>query len=293
VPRTWIRSALPAALLATLTVAGCTASDPVKRNEPSDAGASTELPAPKLDPVPERTPRTTVAIRGSTEGARVVSLGSQLGTVVTAVLPGGTFCQEAPISSGDNQLDFYAVGGDGRLSAPASVAVTFDPSAPAPANPSCSGSSGGDCAATEVCGTDDVDEDCNGWADQCDLACSACVDDAYEPNDIAVNVPTIEPGTYDMVLCPCRDDWFAFHVNAGNRIRATANFTDALIDIDLRLYQVNPDGSGTGALVASSVTTGNTEAIDYSATAAGTYYLRVYPFKQADKPSGTYQLVIP
>jgi hypothetical protein len=286
--------ALPLVALAL----ACSADAPVDRNKQIDAGTGGDVLAPpKLDPTPERTPLASVAVRGTTGGARVVSLGP-FGTKITAVLPGGTFCQDAAIETGgaESRLEFFSVGGDGRLSNPAIVEVVHDPAAPQPAMRSC----GGDdpttaCAGPEVCGTDGKDEDCDGWADACDTDCSGCVDDAFEPNDLAVNVPSIQPGTYDdMVICPCRDDWFAFFVSPGQRIRPTINFTTALIDLDMRLFWVNPDGSGTGTQVASSVTTTNQETIDYlvPAGAGGTYYLRIYPFKQDDKPQGTYQLII-
>lgn len=281
------------AVLALAVAAGCTADDPVDRPGMIDADVTSDLlPPPQLDGIPERTPNTYVALRGTTEGSRVISLGA-LGTQLTSVLPGGSFCQDAALSTdGANRLEVYAVGGDGRVSPPVIVDVTYDPSANPPASGSCSGSGGGNCAEAEVCDTQDVDENCDGWADACDLACSGCVDDAYEPNDVAINVASLPAGTYDMVLCPCRDDWFAFHVGAGGRIRASASFTHALIDIDMRLFVVNPDGSGTGAQVDTSVTTSDVESIDFTAPEAGTYFLRIYPFKQDDKPTGTYQLTI-
>jgi hypothetical protein len=280
-------------LVAALVVAlaGCTADDPVDRPGMPDAAVASVIPAPSIQSVPERTPLPYVAVRGSTEGARVVSLTSAGSTRITSVLPGGTFCQDAEISlSGDTHLEFFAVGGDGRISEPATVDVTYDSASPEPAMGSCSGS-GGECDEVEICGFNDVDEDCDGWADGCDLACSECVDDPYEPNDVAINVPTIEPGSYDMVICPCRDDWFAFHAAAGSTIRAGASFTSSEIDLDLRLYHVDDTGS-TGEQVASSVTTSNDEQIDYGVDESGVYYLRVYPFNQDAKPRGSYELVI-
>jgi hypothetical protein len=167
--------------------------------------------------------------------------------------------------------------------------VARDPGAPAPAMSTCGGG-GASCAEKEVCGSDGADEDCDGWADRCDASCNDCKDDAYEPNDVAVNVPTLMPGTYPLKICPCRDDWFAFHVAAGNRIHAIATFTHAALDLDLRLYAVDGTDGETGTQVASSTTTSDTEEIDYVATEAGAYFLRVYPFQQDGAATGSYQL---
>jgi hypothetical protein len=106
-------------------------------------------------------------------------------------------------------------------------------------------------------------------------------------------VPSIEPGAHDLMICPCRDDWFAFHVDAGDLIRATATFSNAAIDLDLRLYAGEPNNGGTGAQVATSMTTGDTEQISYSAPEAGVYFLRVYPYNDQAHPRGAYRLTIP
>ena len=72
---------------------------------------------------------------------------------------------------------------------------------------------------------------------------------------------------------------------------ATASFSNAAIDLDLRLYRVL-GGGGTGEQVAASSTTSDEERIAYVAAEAGTYYLRVFPFRQDDRPRGTYRLMI-
>src|SRR5690606_8857975 len=139
----------------------CTADDPVARPVDADAAVAAPLEPPSVESVPERTPLTQVAVRGKTVGARIVSTSSS-GTRVTAVLPGGMFCQDAPIATGaTTALEVYAVGGDGRVSAPAVVEVVHDPDAPPPAAPSCAGSEGGMCQEAEVCGSDDRDENCD------------------------------------------------------------------------------------------------------------------------------------
>jgi hypothetical protein len=282
-------------LLSLIVAAGaCKAGDPIKRpSGHEDAAPVADLPPPEILQIPETTPLTSVAARGTTEGQRVATVGSPAGTQVTVVLPGGNFCQDTPLKiDGPTELRYYAVAGDGRLSEALPITVTYDPAAPQPANAYC-GNDMPDCADAEECGSNDVDEDCNGWADQCDLACSGCEDDAYEPNDLPINVPTLSAGSYDMKLCPCRDDWYAFQVPMGERIHAVVTFTHADIDIDAKLFLSGPDGQGTsGDPVASSATTTDTETIDYTTTMAGTYFLRVYPFRDEDKPSGSYSITL-
>jgi hypothetical protein len=288
------RGVLLVGLSALAAGAACKADDPIKRpSGDEDAAPVADLPPPELQAMPESTPLTTVAARGTTDGTRVAGVGSPAGTQVTVVLPGGSFCQDTPLKTdGPTDLRYYAVAGDGRVSDPAVVTVTYDPSAPAPAMANCGGDMN-DCKDAEECGSDDVDEDCNGWADQCDFACSECQDDPYEPNDLPINVPTLAAGTYDMKLCPCRDDWYAFTVDMGARIHAVVNFTTADIDIDAKLFLSGPDGQGTsGDPVATSTGTSDTETIDFTTTAAGTYFLRVYPFRVEDKPQGSYQITL-
>ena len=284
-----------AVLLGLVVAAGaCKAGDPIKRPDSNqDAAPVAELLPPELMGMPATTPLTTVAARGITEGTRVVALGSPGGTQVTVVLPGGTFCQDTPLKTdGPTDLRYYAMTGDGRVSEAAPFQVTHDPAAPPPAMANCTGDTT-ECKDAEECGSNDVDEDCNGWADQCDLVCSECQDDAFEPNDLPVNVPTITADTYDMKLCPCRDDWYAFAAAMDDRIHATINFTHADIDIDAKLFLSGPDGQGTaGDPVASSATTTDTETIDYTATMPGTYFLRVYPFRDEDKPAGDYTITV-
>ena len=286
---------LVACLLAAAAGAGpgCSADNPIpKPPQDVDAAAEDELEPPELEPVVERTPRTAVQARGRSDGSRVVGLGSPAGAIVTVVLPGGSFCQVTPIAAeGTTELRYHAMAGDGRVSRPVPVEVTYDDAATDPGAPC--GDPQPECEDAELCGADEVDDDCNGWADGCDLACSGCQDDAYEPNDFPVNVPTVTAGTYDMELCPCRDDWFAFQVAMGDRIHAVIDFSSDEIDIDAKLFLSGPDGSGISEPpVDSSTSTGDQEVIDYTAAMAGVYYLRVYPFRDEDDPAGSYSITL-
>jgi hypothetical protein len=290
------------AVLCVLLAAGlsaCKADDPVDRTgEDVDAGTANgeAIPPPDLQALPERTPLMTVAARGTTEGNRIVAQGSAGGALVTVVLPGGSFCQDTPINEdGPTTLRYYAMTGDGRVSEATVAEVVRDPSAPQPPSPTCSGTLP-DCADEEECGTEGEegdDENCDGWPDQCDTSCNGCTDDAYEPNDFPVNVPNPPAEVAELTLCPCRDDWFAFQVGAQTRIHAVASFVDSDIDIDMRLWRAGPEGQGTeGPALDTSAGTTDTEEIDWTSDAPGTYFLQIYPFYDDENPSGTYTLVV-
>jgi hypothetical protein len=281
---------------ALIALGGCKKDAYTPPEADADTGATEDLEPPELSTIPSTTPLTTVAIKGSTEGTRVVTQGAASGTIVTVVLPGGSFCQDAPIDTdGPTELKVYAMTGDGRISDPSSIEVTYDSGAPEPEPPTCGA---GDCvpAEEETCGNGGLDDDCNGWGDICDLSCSGCTDDIYEPNDLPVNVPTLSPDTYNLHLCQCRDDWWAFNRGPGESVQALATFLTSNIDIDLDLYLSGPDGAGViEPPVASSHGSDDNEEINYTVPEGmgGTYYLRVYPYNGAAEPKmGDYTLVL-
>ena len=292
-------AALLACVLLSVAAPGCQAGDPVTHGDAdADAAPTAAIEPPELDPLPERTPYTSVPVRGTTSQGRVVTKGSPSGTLLTSVLAGGAFCQDVDLApDAPTNLRVYALGGDGRVSMPATATVTYDPSAPPTGDMDCSGVLDPQCQAEEVCGTDGKDEDCNGFADDCDPACNGCTDDLFEPNDVPVNVPQAPSGTNDLTICPCRDDWFSFNVAMGDRIHAIITFngdtSNGGIDLDMKLFRVGPDGTGTdGDPVATSAGTTGTEEIDWTADMPGTYLLRIYPFSAADMPSGSYTLTV-
>lgn len=286
--RTSLCSAAAAAL--ALSLGACKADGP--KLDPSgkaDAGGPETLDSPVIANVPVSTPIDTVAIEGSTDGTRIVIEGSKSGTLITTVLPGGNFCRDVPLhANGPTELAIYAAA-SGLLSDPVEVTVSRDPEAPMPPRATCGGENPQECAASEAVCDNERDDDCDGYVDQCDLDCSGCVDDAFEPNDQPLNVPSLLAGSYQLQICPCRDDWFAFDVRANDRIRATATFDNAQIDLELDLFRAGPEGSGTGTRVDFSHTTNNQEQIDYTAEEAGTYFLRIFPFGST-KLQGSYTL---
>ena len=154
------------------------------------------------------------------------------------------------------------------------------------------GCQGGD---EEICGNS-TDDDCNGWEDICDLSCSGCTDDIYEPNDIPVNVPSLVPDTYNLRLCHCRDDWFAFNVGPGDTVHALVTFLNSNIDIDLHLYLSGQDGAGiVEPPVASSLGSDDNEEINWTVPEGmgGTYFLRIFPYNGAAEPKmGDYTLIL-
>ena len=256
-----------------------------------DAGVDNgELSAPILDGLPATTPLETVAVRGMTVGTRVVTQGTADGSVLTAVLPGGSFCVDTALATGaPTEMLVYAVGGDGRISEPVSIEVTRDIASTPPADPTCSGTGAVDCDGDEIC-DNDKDDDCDGYVDSCDTSCNGCIEDVFEPNDVAVDVPMIPAGTHTLQICPCRDDWFAFQRTSVQRVRATATFDSASISINMRLYRAGPGGLGEADLVDSSITAGDVEDIDFDVLEDGLYYLRVYSPLEGQR--GSYELTV-
>lgn len=278
-------------MAAVAFAAGCKADDPTSGDgdgEP-DAGVDQDLVPPTLDPVPETTPLDTVALRGTTLGTRVVAQDTADGSVLASVLPGGSFCLDAALIDGAaTDMKLYAIGGDGRVSEPLAVSSTRDAAAPTPSMPTCSSSGGPDCDGPEICSNGEIDDDCDGHADACDTDCNGCIDDIFEPNDVAIDVPMIAAGDYTLQICPCRDDWFAYQRSVGQRVTVTATFDSGAIDVNLRLYRAGEGGLGEGDLVDFSFGSTGTETIDYVADADGLYYLRVYSLSGDE--TGSYNL---
>ncbi len=279
------------AALALAALASCKADKDDGNDRQEDGGVEETLAVPILDQIAETTPNDSVAVRGTSDGQRVVVQGGTNGTNVVAILPGGSFCTDVGLADGEStDLTVYAIG-SGLISEPTTVVGTKDATAPQPANPTCSGSSPDTCETrTEICDNEE-DENCDGWIDICDRECNDCIGDAFEPNDFAVNVPLIGPGTYELQICPCRDDWFAFERQAGQRIRLTADFEHETLPINLRLYQASPTGE-QGALVAFSFSSTDQESLDEVIETSGLYYLRVYAFGANPTETGAYTLTI-
>ena len=95
-------------------------------------------------------------------------------------------------------------------------------------------------------------------------------DDQYEENDDILNAtPTFENTVYTAVQLD--EDWYQIDVTPGyERVVVNLGFTNADGDIDLELYD------SFGNFVYGSYSTTDNEQIDYTVSAGGTYYLRVF-----------------
>jgi hypothetical protein len=277
------RGLLAAGLVSALTTLACTADRPQQVNPPHpDGGTEGTLRPPMATGVPSATPDSTVAIRGTTDGSAIIVQGGPTGSQSVAVLPGGNFCIDAALAAGRNVFLIYALDGNGAISSPATVVTNQDPSASSPSDPTCSGQVA-QCSATEICGNG-KDDDCDGWTDACDTHCNGCVDDYLEPNNYPLNVPSLEAGTYsNLEICPCRDDWIAFHRLMGGTVHAKVTFNALTVDINLKLFRASDAEKGVFDAVASSTTSSSAEEIQWTVDKDGTYYLKVY----ATRKSGT------
>jgi len=256
----------------------------------ADAGA--ELEKPQVEAIGE-TSLGTVKIEGRAEGANRVVIKNAVSeeASVNSLLPGGDFCVDVPLEEGTlNTFEIFAINEAGVISTPAEVEVTQDSSAPSPADPTCSDAPA--CEETESC-DNGIDDNCNGYEDECDSICNGCVDDALEPNDTPFEVPMVTPGDYnELKICPCRIDFYAFDVGANGTINVDVNFDVGEVDIDLKLYTVENAEQRIEPAEASSTGTTGTESIDYTSTAGGRYYLKVYSFPEGGDRAGTYTMSI-
>ncbi len=257
----------------------------------TDAAVDEVLNAPVLSNIVVTTPRDTVAIRGTSAGERIAIIGGPDGTSLAAILPGGNFCTDVSLAgSGGTEFTVYSVG-RGLLSEPIFMTVTKDSAAPEPSSPTCSGTTEPMCEVEEIC-DNELDDNCDGYVDACDTGCVTCEDDALEPNDFLINVPGLSAGVYQLKLCPCRDDWFSFTANVGQRIRATTDFVHEEMNLNMRLYMATPAGE-QGTFVQGSFGSDNQEEIDYLVEEAGVYFMRIYILGGPDEQQGAYQLTIP
>lgn len=116
-----------------------------------------------------------------------------------------------------------------------------------------------------------------------------CVPDRLEENDTqAAARPTTFPSTAAaLTACSMDEDFYALSLQPGDEITATATFSTAEGDIDVRL--LDPAGA---VLVSSTGVTGS-ERVVYAALAAGTYALRVYLYSDTGStPGASYDLGI-
>jgi hypothetical protein len=118
-------------------------------------------------------------------------------------------------------------------------------------------------------------------------------DDAYENNDSRLSAFTLGTlssiRTVNQLKLSDPADWFRFST-AGTSTSGSSvsiNFLNSQGNLQLQLY------SSTGALLATSAGTGNTESISLNGRAVGTYYVRVYGDSNATNPNYTMSIIPP
>jgi hypothetical protein len=89
-------------------------------------------------------------------------------------------------------------------------------------------------------------------------------DDNSEPNDGCSSARTVAKGTLlSRVVKRTDTDWYKIVVPAHKKLRVTLTFTNSQGDIDLRVFK-SCSGAAGGTQVASSLSTTNTEVINYT-----------------------------
>lgn len=105
------------------------------------------------------------------------------------------------------------------------------------------------------------------------MAC--CADDSFEPDDTRASARRIVGTSFEGTVCPMDDDFVAIPIAGASRVRVEILFDAAIGDVDLELQ--GPDG----ARIAISQGTTDTEAVEATLPAAGTYFARVFGFRGA------------
>jgi hypothetical protein len=114
-----------------------------------------------------------------------------------------------------------------------------------------------------------------------------CANDGYEENDTRATASPIVAGSYpDLWVCPTDvDDYFQIDLARGNTINIDLTFTHAEGDIDVQLL------NSRGTMVAVSNSTTDNERITFAVRSAGTYYIRVYLYRDTGAVVGnTYDM---
>jgi cysteine-rich repeat protein len=113
-----------------------------------------------------------------------------------------------------------------------------------------------------------------------DEATPTCTDDGLEDNDTFDDARPIGGSTDALQVCEGDDDFYSVTLGAGDTLTVAADFSHAEGDIDLRLL------NGDGAIVASSVSLTDDEALSHVAESAGNYVIRVSLWRDAGATSG-------
>jgi len=121
---------------------------------------------------------------------------------------------------------------------------------------------------------------------------SACIDAAYEPNDLAANATPVTTATAmysGLEICRADDmDVFAIQATIGQQIHLKANFQSAVADIDMRLFSPTQEVGRNLPGVDYSLGISDVEEITYVAKTTGTFHAAIY---SVDNPN-RYSLLV-
>lgn len=104
-----------------------------------------------------------------------------------------------------------------------------------------------------------------------------CGDDDFEPNNTPEQATLVSDGTFanlsicDSELSPIDQDWFKLLLEKGEQIEVTLTSDHELGNLDVPIYT----SANTNSPAFYSPMDGDVEKVNYTAPAAGTYYLRV------------------
>lgn len=257
------------ALTLLVGLTACRATPPtVGMNVDSGMAQPQPIPPPVINALPTATPQTSTPVSGTTQQATLVTISGGAQAVTVPVLPGGQFCAQVPLLlNANNALKATSLSGDGRVSAPATATITQNPGAALPGQLTCSGEPPYDGGIS-----------CNDpVAAVCASQCNACVLDAYQPNFAPDQAPSVNPGTYQLNLCPCHDEWFALVAPQGALIDAQLQTNPAgQLGIELR-RPLGIDGGGT--VIASATTQSGVGEMTFVSDVTELYDLRIFTFQ--------------
>ncbi len=98
-----------------------------------------------------------------------------------------------------------------------------------------------------------------------------CDDDRLEPNDSLESAQVISAVRYDdLTVCPENDDYYVISLEQQDFVTLDLSFVHLQGNLDLYLYK------STGSVYLTSYSTTDNEQIQFWATEAGTYYIRVF-----------------
>lgn len=96
-----------------------------------------------------------------------------------------------------------------------------------------------------------------------------CMADTLEPNNTPAAAPALANGSYNLSICPADADYFKVNLAAGQSFGATVTHASADGLLTLTVYQAD------ATVVGSSSNANGMQAVNFSASQSGTYYVGV------------------